>query len=108
VVALDALVELVRRKVVDQLGEDDAAGMHASLSVRPPPEPPQPQNSLTKVEIEKTLDPAYTHGHTGVTAPIGNDSRTVVMKHQAIASSETMYLPPIWKTSNTLRHFCLG
>jgi hypothetical protein len=31
-VALDALVELVGRNVIDQLREDDAANMHASFS----------------------------------------------------------------------------
>jgi hypothetical protein len=40
-VARNALLELVRRKVIHQLGEDDAADMHASLSepvVGRPPE----------------------------------------------------------------------
>jgi len=32
VVARNALLELVRRKVIHQLGENDAADMHASLS----------------------------------------------------------------------------
>src|SRR5258708_26406358 len=40
--------------------------------------PSESQKSPTKVEIEKTLDPTYPHGPTGVTARLGNDSRTVV------------------------------
>jgi hypothetical protein len=57
VVALDALVKLVRRKVVDQLGEDDAADMHAPLSAPSPRRLLEPQNSQNKLKSTKLQTP---------------------------------------------------
>jgi len=52
-VALDALMELLRRDVIVQLGEDGAADMHAPFSTRMAGWVPEAQNGRPKLKSKK-------------------------------------------------------
>jgi hypothetical protein len=53
-ITCDALAELVGREVIHQLGEDDAAGVHATLSAVAKSRLDGGRESLLEVEIEKS------------------------------------------------------
>lgn len=72
----DALVELVRRDVIDQLGEDGTAGKHALLSEGKAEGLRTRQNPLAEVHIEKRSNTIYVIVHTAVTDPLKSGSRT--------------------------------
>ena len=81
-VPLDALVEFMRRKVIDQLGEDGAAGKHAPLSVWTMSEPRRGSKPRKEVDIEKALHPSYVIEQTSVIGDFQSDSRTAVYNHK--------------------------
>jgi hypothetical protein len=56
-VALNALVELVRRDVIDELGEDHASGMHGSLSIQAARSVPWGSNQPRKLKSKKVQIP---------------------------------------------------
>ena len=76
--ALDALVELVRRDVIHQLGEDGAADRHAPLSVHSAGQASGGQKALLEVGIDKSSKPTHPHKYTGLIRQTRSDSRTVL------------------------------
>ena len=80
-IALDALVELVRRDVINQLSEDGAAGKHAPLSEWKAEEVRRGPKPSAEVHIEKAVNRIYAIEYKLVTSRIESDSRTAVMPH---------------------------
>src|ERR1035437_10115296 len=76
----DALVELVRRDVINQLGEDGAAGKHAPLSEREADEVRTGQKPSAEVHIEKSRKRIYKIEYTLVPGRFKSDSRTAVIE----------------------------
>jgi hypothetical protein len=81
-VACDALVELVRREVIDQLGEDGATGKHALLWAGEAGVAPRGLSPSAEVYIEKTPNSTYAIDHAVLTGRLQTDSRTAM--HRSI------------------------
>jgi hypothetical protein len=75
-VACDALVELVRREAIDQLGEDGVAGKHAPLSTGEAGVAPRGLNPSAEVHVEKTPNSTYAVDHAALMGRLRTDGRT--------------------------------
>jgi hypothetical protein len=77
--------------VIDQLGEDGAAGKHAPLSESDADEMRREPKPSAEVHIEKGRDRIYTIDYTLVIGRIKTDSRTAVIQNHSIDADRMNY-----------------
>jgi hypothetical protein len=91
-ITLDALVELVRWDVIDQLREDRPTRRHAPLSVGQCEVRHQRQKPSPRVGIEKNQNRIHAIEDTGVRRRLWSDSRTAVNQYIADCGNKRIRL----------------